>query len=58
MLVNQIINIIESFIGIYFIDRLSDKNYKYRYTYIILFTSLSYLLVTLYDIYYIDNNIF
>lgn len=58
MLVNQIINIIESFIGIYFIDRLSDKNYKYRYTYIILFASLSYLLVTLYDIYYIDNNIF
>lgn len=58
MILNQIINIIESFIGIYFIDKLSDKDYKHRYIYIILFTFLSYLLVTLYDIYHINNNLF
>ena len=58
MIINQLMNIIESFIGIYFIDKLSDQDYKYRYFYIILFTSLSYLSVTLYEIYHINNNIF
>ncbi|WP_281509261.1 hypothetical protein, partial [Thomasclavelia cocleata] len=58
MILNQIINIIESFIGIYFIDKLSNKDYEHRYIYIILFTALSYLLVTLYDIYHINNNVF
>ena len=58
MILNQIINIIESFIGIYFIDKLSNKDYEHRYIYIILFTALSYLLVTLYDIYHIKIHIF
>lgn len=57
-LFNQLINLFESFIGIYFIDRLSDRKYKYRYQLIIIFTLISHLFVTLYDIYSINDHLY